>query len=797
MENTDNHKKKSANPSRIQEFSEKRALLVASIEVLKAKKNFILLTFLLATVGTVLGHFFQTTTYTATASLFVQTLEEPTAAEYLLNHQVGRLNKAERIETYMRYLSSDSFLLSVAQKLKFHEDFQKFNLAPVQNHSLVSVQFWKSKLLGLFHDSSPQSKISNDKYSSTEIVGFIKSMIAYDTDYSHFVFIRAKTLEPYTGQIIANIAAEEFVHVTNERGIQEIEQIRTFVETKIKETQDRLRSTETELIDFKKKNSLISSDKSSSLVAERYSRISGDLESAKLQFEENQKLITFFENGQKANMETGTSKAGSPAYGIKETTIILQRKLEQLKKEKAIIIAQEDKNQESRIKDIEKEINRTFSAYKSYSNRIGQENLFIYMNPQKLQQKINELKEENEILKTKISSLNRVADEVRLQIEKIPTLAQKQILLENSIQLDTENYTNLKNKLTELDIQRISQKKEVRVDQVAQLPRANIKGNLLLKLAFSALISLFLGVCIIIGIEALDPTIKHRSDLVDCSLEFIGEIPLISSFVEKNASKSNFAHPNKLVCVKSPESIESMAFKYIRARLESYKYKYKKNNMIISISSSSVSEGKSFISANLSVCLSQLKRKVLLIDGDLRRPSQNGYFDVNSQYGLVDLLGMTKTLDDVIIKDLFPQMDYLPAGFCTANSTEIISAETFKALLSYLKTEYDYIVIDCPPVFAAVDAAIVSSYSDIPILLANFRETKKVYLNDAYNQLLQVSYKRVFGIINKAIVSTSRFHYYGYHNYTKAENNLAPIPGAPVDPKDIEKFLENIKRKTS
>lgn len=796
MENTDTPKKKSANPSRIQEFSEKRALFVASIEVLKAKKNFILLTFFLATVGTMLGHFFQTTTYTGSSSLFVQTLEEPTAAEYLLNHQVGRLNKAERIETYMRYLSSDSFFLAIAQKMKFHEDFNKLNLSPVQNHSLMGVQFWKAKVLNIFSHSSPQTKMSNDKYTSTEIVGFLKSIVSFDTDYSHFIFIRAKTLEPYTAQIIANVAAEEFVGVTNERGIQEIEQIRNFVETKIKETQDRLRTTEMELIEFKKKNSLISSDKSSSLVAERFARISGELESAKLQFEENQKLVTFFENGQKSNMETGTTKAG-PAYGIKETTLILQRKLEQLKKEKAIIIAQEDKNQETRLKEIEKEINRTFNAYKTYASRIGQENLFIYMNPQKLQQKINELKEENEILKTKISTLNKVADEVRLQIEKIPTLAQKQILLENSIQLDTENYTNLKNKLTELDIQRISQKKEVRVDQIAQLPGANIKGNLILKLAFSALISLFLGIFIIIGIEALDPTVKHRSDLVDCSLEFIGEIPLITSFVEKNADKVDFAHPNKLVCVKIPESIESMAFKYIRARLESYKYKYKKSNMIISISSSGVSEGKSFISANLSVCLSQLKRKVLIIDGDLRRPSQNGYFDVNPQYGLVDLLAMTKTLDDVVVRDLYPQLDYLPAGFCTANSTEIISSETFKALLNYLKAEYDYIVVDCPPVFAAVDASIVSSYSDIPILLANFRETKKVHLNEAYNQLLQVSYKRVFGIINKAIVSTARFHYYGYHNYTKAENNLAPMPGSPTDPKDIEKFLENIKRKTS
>ena len=792
----DRNKKKLVNPSRIQEFSEKRALVVASVEVLKAKKSFIVLTFFLATFGTMLGHYFQTTTYTATSSLFVQTLEEPTAAEYLLNHQVGRLNKAERIETYMRYLSSDSFFLTVAQKMKFHEEYKKLNLSPSQNSSVANIYFWKEKLKIAFTAPSEKIKIENIKLSSSEVVGLIRQMVTYDTDYSHFIFVRVKTLDPQAAQIIANIAAEEFVHVTNDRGIQEIEQIRSFVENKIKETQDRLRATELELIEFKKKNSMISSDKSSNIVAERYSRISSELETARLQLEENQKLIQFFEKGQKSNLESGT-KSGATAYGIKETAFVLQKKLDQLKKEKAIVIAQAEKNQDLRIAEIDKEITRTFQAYKSYASKIGQDNLFVYMNPQKLQQKINELKEESEILKNKISTLSKVSEDVRLQIEKIPILAQKQILLENSIQLDTENYTNLKNKLTELEIQRISQKKEVRVDQVAQLPGANIKGNLILKLIFSALISLFLGVCIIIGIESLDPTVKHRSDLGDCNLEFIGEIPLIKSFVEKSTTKKNFANPNKLVCVHSPESIESMAFKYIRARLESYKYKYKKNNIIISISSSAVSEGKSFISANTAVCLSQLKRKTLLIDADLRRPSQNGYFDVNPQYGMIDLLNMTKTLDEVVVKNLYPDLDYLPAGFCTSSSTEIISSETFKALLNLLKSDYEYVVVDCPPAFAAVDAAIISGYSDIPILISNFRETKKVHLNEAYNQLLQVSYKRVFGIINKAIVSTARFHYYGYHNYIKADSKLTPSPTTSVETKNIEKFLENIKRKSS
>lgn len=788
--------KQSEKQIRTQEFTERRALFFAALEVLKAKKAFLMLTFALALTGTVLGHYFHETTYTSQATVFVQALEDPTAAEYLLNQHVGRTNKAERIETYMRYLSSDGFFMSVAQRMKFQHDIEKIEMTAPKGLSVVGFAFWKNQIISMFQDSSPdQTPQTISQMSLDELVGTLKQITSYETDYSHFIHIKTKTLTPKIAQIVANEVAEEFVNLTNARGIQEIEQIKVFVQSKLEETQERIKKNEIDLIDFKKKNSIISTDSNSQLVAERYNKIASQLETAKLQLEENQKLISFFEKGQQNRVENASSPSATQVFGVKETAMILQRKLEQLKKEKGVILAQEDKNQEWRIKEIDAEIGKTLKAFKSYSGKLGQENLFLYMNPQKLQQKINELKEENEILKTKITTNSRAMAEVKSQIEGIPVLAQKQFVLENDLRVDNENYINLKNKLTELEIQRISQKKEVRVDQVAGIGGPSPRGNLALKVIFSALIALFLGMSIIIGIEMIDPTVKHRSDLNDCGIEFIGEIPLIDNLIE---GKKSSPSPHNIICNHAPESIEAMAFKYIRARLESYKYKFKKEHLIISISSSAVHEGKSFVSANVAVSIANLKRSVLLIDCDLRRPSQNAYFEVAPQHGLVDLLNMEKTMDEVLINDVAPGLDYIPAGFCRENPTEYISSEKFKALISFLKPQYDYIVIDTPPVFAAVDSAIIASYSDIPILIANFRETKKYHLNESYNHFTQVSYKKVYGIINKAIVSTARFHYYGYHSYHKKDATpLGPSSSPGKNNGDIDKFIDNLKKKTS
>lgn len=782
-------KAESPNKSKVQDLSDRRASLFAALEVLKAKKVFIILTCSLALIGTFLGHYAQEPDYSTSATLFVQNLEDPTAAEYLLNQRVGHLTKTDRIDTYMRYLSSDTFFLNVAQKLKFHPDFATLHFEAPQNQSLLNFSFWKNFLLG-----TTRVLENTEKLSADEVEARIKQITSYNTDYSHFIHIKTKASDPRTAQIVANIIAEEFVNMTNERGIQEIEQVQTFIKEKLEETQSRLKTTEVDLIEFKKKNSIISTDTSSSLLAERYTKIASELETARLQYEENQKLIDYFQKGQKSNIDS-LSETQGPA-GVKETAIVLQRKLEQLKKQKSILVAQEDKTQNWRLQELETEINKTAQAYRHYASKLGADNIFSYMNPQKIQQKINELKEENEILKSKISTHNKAMSEVKIQVENIPSLAQKQFVYENNLKLENENHTNLKNKLMELEIQRLSHKKEIRIDQTAGFPGPSAKGSLSLKLVFSFLSSILFGIAIIIGIEAIDPTVKHRSDLNDCGLEFIGDVPLIFADLEKQ--KRIVASSQKLVCLKAPESIEAMAFKYIRARIESMRYKFKKDHQVISITSSAVHEGKSLVAANLAVSLSQLKRRTIIIDCDLRRPSQNAYFDTAPQYGLVDLLDMKKIMEEVVIKNIVPHLDYLPAGFCSQNSSEYISSEKFRAFIGFIRTQYDYVVIDTPPAFAAVDAAVIASLSDIPILIANFRETKKHSLHEAYSQLLQVSYKRVFGLINKAVISTTKFHYYGYHSPSSEERaNHSPSSSYTENSSDIQKFLDSLNKKSS
>ena len=261
----------------------------------------------------------------------------------------------------------------------------------------------------------------------------------------------------------------------------------------------------------------------------------------------------------------------------------------------------------------------------------------------KAREKIEELESANQILRTKISALSKARKTLQNEVNVMPTLQQQFVQMQNQFELEVENLAALERKEKELEIQRISQKKEVRVDQLAALPGPTSRGSLLQKMLFSTFAALFLGVLIIMGLESLDPTVKRRQDLFDCGVEFFGEIPFMSHKQEVNKGRMDFGSPDDLVCVNQPDSIESMSFKYMRARIESMRYKNKKDCQVIAVSSALHNEGKSYISANLAITLAQLKRKVILVDADLRRPSQVAYFGLSSQTGLVDLLNMKRT----------------------------------------------------------------------------------------------------------------------------------------------------------
>lgn len=144
------------------------------------------------------------------------------------------------------------------------------------------------------------------------------------------------------------------------------------------------------------------------------------------------------------------------------------------------------------------------------------------------------------------------------------------------------------------------------------------------------------------------------------------------------------------------------AYKNLRTKM--YFALSTKKNRIFLISSALTSEGKSTVAANLAIALAQDNHKVLLIDGDMRKPVQYKVFDLKNDMGISTLIGGINTFREVVCKDIIDGLDVVPCGPIPPNPSEMLGSDNMKELLEQLSSRYDFIIIDTPPINIVTDA---------------------------------------------------------------------------------------------
>lgn len=190
---------------------------------------------------------------------------------------------------------------------------------------------------------------------------------------------------------------------------------------------------------------------------------------------------------------------------------------------------------------------------------------------------------------------------------------------------------------------------------------------------------------------------------------------------------------------------------------------------IISITSTKPSEGKSTVANNLAIMFAIKYDDVLLIDCDLRRPTQHKLLKGSNVVGVSNL---TKNIDSFDVnddnnyqrfkgKDMGGKLYFIPAGSKVPNPQELLASEKFHQLIEKLKTRFKYIIIDCPPIYAVSDAVPVANISDGTIFVVSAKETDKKEAKSALKQLERNGANIIGCVLNK--VESKSVHAYGYY----------------------------------
>lgn len=186
---------------------------------------------------------------------------------------------------------------------------------------------------------------------------------------------------------------------------------------------------------------------------------------------------------------------------------------------------------------------------------------------------------------------------------------------------------------------------------------------------------------------------------------------------------------------------------------------------VIVVTSFNPDSGKSFLTMNIAVSLAIKGKKVLVIDGDLRHGSASSYVD-SPRLGLSDYLGgRVNNLNEIIVS--YPKqkyLDMLPIGTIPPNPTELLFDERLKQVIESVREQYDYVLIDCPPIELVADTQIIEKLADRTIFVVRAGLLERSMLAELEKIYEEKKYKNMSLILNGTEGHRNRYGYrYGYH----------------------------------
>ncbi len=180
------------------------------------------------------------------------------------------------------------------------------------------------------------------------------------------------------------------------------------------------------------------------------------------------------------------------------------------------------------------------------------------------------------------------------------------------------------------------------------------------------------------------------------------------------------------------------------------------------VTSAGPGEGKSTTIANLAVTYAQMDRSVVLVDADMRKPTEHHTFGVSNRFGLSSVLSQQASLEDVIQKTNVPNLSVITAGPIPPNPAEMVASRRMTALIGELRNRYDVVLIDTPPLLAVTDAQIVATKSDGVLLVIDYGKVKRDIAIKAKANLDKVG-ARVLGVVMNNVKRKSSEAYYYYY----------------------------------
>lgn len=282
-------------------------------------------------------------------------------------------------------------------------------------------------------------------------------------------------------------------------------------------------------------------------------------------------------------------------------------------------------------------------------------------------------------------------------------------------------------------------------------------------------LGIVLGIALAIVRDMLDNTVKDRKSIESITgVGLVGSIPFDKE--RRNKPAITFDGDNSAI---------AEAFRKLRTNLQFLAVDNPPR--VIVITSSAPAEGKSTTAINIALALAEASHNVLLIDGDMRRPTLHKYLGLVGQVGFSTVLSGRASLDEALQKSAYAGLTVLTSGTVPPNPSELLASQSARKLLNDVRGQFDYVIVDSTPVLAVTDAAILAASADGALVAARFGHTKHDQLAHAIGNLEDVGASllgSIFTMSHSRGGSSYRYHY----SYYGESAEQRPAGSKRIDP---------------
>jgi len=621
---------------------------------------------------------------------------------------------------------------------------------PLSQDVVQALQLQNRPEFGGTHDKAKNAsapgapQLSNAGNLAAAAAIFRSRISVVNVPNTRIVAVTLRTSDREIAAQAVNTLANRFIEQSYKTRVEQTTKITDWLQQQLGDLQTKVEVSQQKLVDYQRLHDIVGTDEKSNFITQKLDLLNSQLSTAEADRMQKEALDHTLSSTSPELIPT--SIAATNQFGSVLASL---------------------RTKENEIKDQLAEMSATYGP--SYpkvvdlKNKLKQVEANIEVEIKKTSQRYH-----NDYLaaQRRESMIRSQFEQQKLVVNKLNESAIQYNILKRDLDSNRTLYEDLLKKMKEANITAGLKSNNIRIVDPAEVPTVPISPNVPRSFAVAFMGSLTLGIGLAFLLESLDKTIRNAEQVqFVAGLPALGVLPMASFSRKHIKGELEQRQSIGLVAYSRPKSQIAEAYRALGTSilLSSLDRPHK----IVMVTSALPEEGKTTTAVNSAIVLAQQGGKVLLIDADLRRPS------VHKTLGLEPRCGLSMLADDpsqieqcILASPHIPNLHFLPAGPTPVNPAELLGSQRMKDLLKHLRTKYDHIVVDTPPVLSITDAVRLSPEADAVMLVIRSGVTTKESLCRARDLLYQVKAPVIGVVVNAIDFSTPAYYnYYAYNNY--------------------------------